>query len=139
MSIKIIYTSIAELTFKDSAFLEIKVLDGANMNLKNTREHYEAIKTLTNNNNYMALVDVSNYFTIESEALRFASLPETIGKRLASAHYRSSIANSLTTKYFIANYKPPFPIKIFETKAEAIEWLRAIYNGLMATGSSIKK
>jgi hypothetical protein len=137
MSIKIIYTEIAELILKD-IFLEIRMLEGANMNLANTIKHYETIKTITGNRNYLALIDAANYFTIDSEALHYASLPEATHKRLAAAHYRSSLANSLTTKYFISSYKPSIPIKLFETKAEAVEWLQSIHNALMATGNSPK-
>jgi hypothetical protein len=132
---KIIYTKIAELRYKEEeALLFIKVLEGAAMNLENTKNHYEAIKNLTGNKKYLALVDASNYFTIEPAALEYASMPQVVENRIATAHFNSSFANSLTTNFFKAHYNPPIHITIFETKREALEWLKSIHATIFQTG-----
>ena len=95
---KIVYTKIAELNFiEGESILNIKVLEDAVMNFENTKAHYETIKELTGNKKYLALVDVSNSFKIEPEALAYSALPEVLSNRIAAAHYNSSASNTLTT------------------------------------------
>ena len=101
------------------------------MNFENTKAHYEAIREITGGKKYLALVDASNSFEIEPEALAYASLPEIVSNRIATAHYNSSISNTLTTNTFKTHYQPPIPIQIFTTKKEAVVWLKSIYKSLV--------
>ena len=123
---KMAETSIAELIFdKKESILYMKIKEKSEMNLENTKEHYEVIKNLTENKRYAALIDTEFYFTADTEALEYASMPEIVSKRIASAYYNSSLANMLTTNFFKVNYKPQLHIEQFKIKEEALEWLRA--------------
>jgi hypothetical protein len=122
---KKIRTEIAELSFDERAStINIKMLEGAEMNLENTRKHYELIKKLTSDKPYLALVDATYFFTIDKPALKYTSLPGTINKRIATAYYNPILANSFTTEFFRKFYKPPLPTRSFKTKEEAKLWLK---------------
>jgi hypothetical protein len=132
---KLAYTNIAELRHnEEDSILSIKILEGAEMTFENTRAHYHIINKLTNNKRYLALVDAANFFTITPEALRHASLQEVVSNRIATAHYNSSTMNKLTTNFFATYYRPPIPIRIFDTKKEAVVWLRSMHRASLANG-----
>jgi hypothetical protein len=118
-------TKIAELIFDiQESILYIKVIEGAEMNFENTRQHYDIIRSLTGNKAYGALIDATEYYSIDAETLRYTSLPETIDNRIASAHCNPHNANSLTANFFKTNHQPPIPFQIFKVKEEALHWLR---------------
>jgi hypothetical protein len=122
---KTVCTAIAELSFDENeSLLHIRVLKDAEMNLKNTIAHYKLIGEITEGKNYLALVDATEYFSINSETLKYTSLPETIEKRIATAHYNPSFGNKLTMDFFRKKHKPDLPVNSFDTKEEAIEWLK---------------
>lgn len=121
-----IRTSIAEISFDCSNnILHVKILEGAHMDLKNAKEHYKKINDLIGNNKYFALVDASNYFTMEKEAWQYASREEVVSNRIAIAHYNSSLPNSLITNFFKKAYKTTMPLEIFSTQAKALKWLNS--------------
>jgi len=125
-------TAIAELSYDvDDSLLHIRMMKGAEMNIENTIEHYRTIERITGGKKYLALVDASEYFTIDSETLKYTSLPQTIEKRIATAHYQSALGNKLTMDFFRKFHKPPLPVNLFETKEEAIEWLKRQWNETM--------
>jgi hypothetical protein len=124
---KIIDTGIAEISFnRGELILHIKIKEGAEMTLEATKKHYHEIEKLTEGCEYYALIDTSNYFKIEPDALEFSSKSEAIAKRLAAAHYRPHVANRLTANVFAALYKPHIPVKIFNKKLDAVNWLRSL-------------
>jgi hypothetical protein len=132
---KLAYTQIAELRHnEEDCILSIKILEGAEMTLENTRMHYHTINKLTENKKYLALVDAANFFTVTPEALKHSSLPEVLSNRIATAHYNSSTMNKLTTNFFATYYRPPIPIRIFNTKKEAVAWLKSIHRANVANG-----
>jgi hypothetical protein len=134
---KLAYTDIAELRYSDKeGILRIKVLEGAEMTLENTRKHYQMINKLTENKKYLALVNAGNFFSITAEALKHCSLPEVLSNRIASAHFNSSTMNKLTTNFFATYYRPQIPIRIFDTENEALIWLRSIYSANEAAEGS---
>lgn len=121
-----IQTPIALLSFfREERILEMVMLEDAEMNLINTREHYRMIEEITEGKNYMALIDSTHYFSIDSDSFLFASSPEAIRNRIASAHYASAFANRLNTNFFKNRYKPSIPIQLFDSRDEAVSWLRS--------------
>ncbi len=118
-------TEIAEVHYdRTEAIVDIKILEGVEMTLENTRQHYHVIKNMTHNEPYAALIDASNNYTIGPETLHYTSLAETIGGRVATAHYNVSHSNAFTLNAFRYNYRPPVHIELFDNKEEALEWLK---------------
>jgi hypothetical protein len=123
---EIIQTSIAEISFNEEEnILHIILREDADMNVENTREHYEKINALVGDKMYLALVDATNYYRVEKESWEYASSTEVISNRIAIAHYNSSAANTITTSFFKKMYNVSMPLQIFDTKEEALEWLRS--------------
>lgn len=119
-------TPIAKLTYnREENILHIKIIEGSEMNVNNTIEHYKLISQLTSNNHYGALVDGEHYIEIDYDALKLAAYPEVLGKRIATAHFSKNIANKLTVLFFKNNIKPHIPIEYFRTEKDAIGWLKA--------------
>lgn len=124
---KVLNTSISVLSYnEEDSILHIEMLPDADMNLETTKEHYDAINLITNNCKHYVLINSQNYFTIDSESFKYASLSSTIKNRLASAHYNCSFANSLTVNFYKNNHRPGIPMNIFNTKEEALEWIKSL-------------
>lgn len=122
---KTVTTPIAIITFDEpESILHIEVRKDAEMNLENTQMHYEQINELVANKKYTALVDSTNYFSVDKEAWQYASLLKIVSNRLAVAHYNSCDANILTTSFFKKAYHTAMPVEIFNTKKEALDWLK---------------
>ncbi|HTL81026.1 MAG TPA: hypothetical protein VL651_04950 [Bacteroidia bacterium] len=121
---KNLITRNAELSFdEETGLLHIRMLEGADLNLENTIAHYNAIREITGGKKYFALIDAKEYFTMSAEALRYTSSKEVTENRIAAAHYNSAAANKLTADFFRKYYKPPIPIRVIDSKEEAIAWL----------------
>lgn len=123
---KNIETPIATISFnKGESILHIIVKENAEMNVENTQIHYKKINKLVGNQQYLALVDSTNFYSVDKEAWKYASLEEIASNRKAVAHYNSCDANILTTTFFKNNYHTLMPVKIFDSKESALEWLKS--------------
>ena len=109
----------------EESILYIQMKDGAEMNLDNTKVHYELIKKITDNKPYVAMVDATFYFAIDRQTLEYTALKETIDKRVATAHYNCNDGNLLTAHFFNNYHKPGIPFKVFKLKEEAMEWIKS--------------
>jgi len=117
-------TPLGELSFNSQTrILHIKIREGADMSLQNAKTHYDLINEYIGNSKYLALVDASNFFTISKEAWKYASLKKVFSQRVAAAHYNSSFPNILAMKFYTAVHDTSVPLKLFNSEAEAREWL----------------
>ena len=116
---------VAELNFdeKDSV-LYIKMLEGAVLNLANTKQHARQMEELTLGKPYLALIDATNFFTMDEESLKFSSAPIKPPNRIAGACFNPTLANRFTVEIFRKFGNPKYPMEVFNTKAEAIQWLK---------------
>jgi len=117
---------VAELSFDEKeSILYVKMLDGAVLNLKNTIQHAKQMEVLTANKPYLALIDTTNFFTMDEETLQYSSIPSNRpSNRIAMACYNPNLANRFTVEVFRKFGKPTYPIEVFTTKQEAIIWLK---------------
>jgi hypothetical protein len=120
------FNDIAEFRFdeKDS-ILYIKMKEGAEMNLENTREHYALISRITGGKRYAAFVDCTNQYSIAPAVLKFSALPATIGNRVATVHFNPALANRMATNFFKSIHRPHIPIRVFTDREAAIAWLKS--------------
>jgi len=124
---KVINTGIAEISYDENkSLLYVKLNEDVEITVEKAGKHYEEIVKLTGNKKHFALVDASNYFTAELKALEYMSRQEVLTNRVASAHYNSVIANKFTINFYKVNCKPAIDIKIFDTKEEALDWLKTL-------------
>ena len=123
---EIIRTPIAEISFnKNDGILNIKLVDGAEMSLENAKIQYEKINALLGGAKHLALVDASNYYTVERKAWAYASQKEIFSNRMAVAHFNSSAANKLTTSFFKTACDSAMPMQTFNMREQAVKWLKS--------------
>lgn len=131
---KTIYTDLAELHFDESqSILYVKILEDVHVDMEKIQEHYKIINEVTKGQKYSALVDATNYFTSDDDALRYAALPEVTRARVATAFHSLNLANRLTIHFYRLLYKPNFAINLFRTSDTALEWLKLEQNACLAS------
>jgi hypothetical protein len=124
---ELLNTPIAEITYNDNEhILHIKIKEDAEMNLSNAQTHYKKINSLLGDKKHLVLVDASNYYRIDKNAWEYASKKEVVSNRIAVANYNSCDANKLQTQFYKANLNTLMPVEIFNSKEEAIKWLKSI-------------
>ncbi len=129
-----VITDIAEIFFdEESSILHVKILEDVHMDLKKTISHNKVVQRITKGEKYMALVDATNYFTTDEDALKYMALPETTKGRVAMAFHSLNLANRLTIHFFRLLYKPNFTIHLFRVHNDALEWLRSEQQNSLAS------
>jgi hypothetical protein len=132
-------TNIATLNFNEAeSILHIEMMPDAEINLEQVKAHYKLIKKITKGKPYVALIDASNYYRMEPEALKYSAEQNTLGNRVAAAHYNCTVANTLTVSFFKKQLKPSIPIGIFKSKEEALTWIEQLkQNGALTSKIAI--
>jgi hypothetical protein len=105
-----------------SRILRIKILEGAEIEIADAIQNYEATLMLTRNDKYLVLVDGRVNLSVSREARAFAARPKN-NECIASAFVITSTANKLIGNFYINVNKPSTPTKIFSSEEKAIEWL----------------
>jgi hypothetical protein len=124
-------TPIAELSYDNREhILHVRIIEGAEMTLANARIHYEKINSLLGNKKHLVLVDAQHYYRIDKEAWVYASGKEVVSNRVAVAHYNSCNANKLETSFYKSLLNTAMPVEVFNTKEEAICWLKSYRSNL---------
>lgn len=99
----------------------------------NEHEEVDAIQTemmrdrleaMANGGEYLVLLDVTNNYTVTSESRKLIADKQFASKRVAAAFVVRSVASRITGNFFIKINKPHTPVRLFENKTEALEWLR---------------
>jgi hypothetical protein len=83
---------------------------------------------LTDGEKYYALIDTSNHLETTLEARNYYSTSEFSKYRNADAFVVTSLAIKLVVNFYLKFNKPPVLSKMFNSKAEAFEWLLEIKN-----------
>lgn len=116
---------VAELSFDEKeSVLHIKMLEGAVLNLANTKQHARQMEELTSGKPYIALIDTTNFFTIDEEIYKQSSTSLKPPNRIAGACFNPTLANRFTVEVFRKFGNPKYPMEVFNTKAEAMQWLK---------------
>jgi hypothetical protein len=118
-----IVTKTAVISYNSiSRILRIKILEGAEIELADSLQNFEATKILTKQDKYLVLVDARVNLSVSREARAFAAQSKNDGCT-ACAFLITSTANKLIGNFYINVNKPLTPTKIFSTEEKAIEWL----------------
>jgi hypothetical protein len=127
-------TDIAEIFFdEETSILHVKILEDVHMDMEKTINHSKMVQRITKGEKYMALVDATNYFTTDEDALRYMAMPETTKGRVAMAFHSLNLANRLTIHFFRLLYKPNFTIHLFRIHDDALEWLKSEQQSSLAS------
>ncbi|MCE3279802.1 MAG: hypothetical protein K0S44_1993 [Bacteroidetes bacterium] len=118
-----IITRTAEISYTpENRILRIKIIEGAEIELSDALQNFEATKLLTKNDRYLILVDGRVSLSISREARAFAAESKN-DDSIASAMIITSTANKLIGNFYININKPSIPTRIFSSEEKAIEWL----------------
>lgn len=121
---KTMNTKISELQYDEKEFiLYVKIKDDVTMGTEDVKDHFRAISKLTNDENHFVLIDASNYFNIDDEALKCAALAEFTKGRLAAAFYSTNLSSRLTIHFFKLFRRPDYLVQLFKRKEDALSWL----------------
>lgn len=122
-----VYTEIAELSYnKEESLLYIKILEDVSISVEKAKKLSDSIHKITNGQKHFALIDATNYFFIEDDALKYMAMPEECICKKGAAYYSMNLANRLTMHFFKVFHKPSYPLQLFRKKEEAMGWLKLI-------------
>lgn len=121
--IKKLSTSTTE--FWNNGIIFIKIKDGAEISLEDSKDQYEfLLSRFDGKNKHLILVEPGRYTTISKEAREFSTKPESNGMTLATAVVVKSLAQRLVINFIISfTRQQTMKMKMFDNKNKAIEWL----------------
>lgn len=96
---------------------------GAICDLKVAKRLLEGRLQLVNGKSYPTFSDTTNGMFWTKEARDFMSTPENNVFISAGAMVISSEVVRIITNFWLNLFKPPFPMKLFTNKDEALKWL----------------
>lgn len=121
---KIIHTKVATFSYNSNErLLRMKIMEGAEIELENAVENYEAAQLLVEGHKHLLLVDATVNVYISKEAKTYAAKNKP-NSPIAMAVIVTSTANRLIGNFYINVNKPSVPTKLFPTEDKAIEWLK---------------
>lgn len=122
---KTIQTKVAAFSYDpNERLLHMTILEGAEIELENAIENYEAAHTLTGNTKHLLLVDAKATVYISKEARTYSAELKP-NSPIAMAVIVTSTANRLIGNFYINFNKPKVPTKLFSTEDKAVEWLKS--------------
>jgi len=121
---KTIQTKAATLSYDpNERLLHMTILEGAEIELENAIENYEAAVVLTGDTKHLLLVDAHATVYVSKEARAYSAELKP-NSPIAMAVIVSSTANRLIGNFYINFNKPKVPSRIFSSEEKAIEWLK---------------
>jgi hypothetical protein len=122
-----VFTEIAELCYnKEKSLLHIKILEDVSITVEKAKSLTDSIRKITNGQKHFTLVDATNYFFVEDEALQYMAMHEASAGKMGSAYFSTNLANRLTMHFFKVFHKPSYPVQLFRRQDEAMSWLNLI-------------
>ena len=110
----------------EDGILHLKIKEGENIDLQEVETHFRIYKELgILENKLPQLFEGGNFFQFNSDAMKFV-VKNGNNYFLASAVVVNSISMRILYNFFKNFFKQTFPFKMFETRDEALNWLRAV-------------
>lgn len=120
---KTIQTKVATFSYNPTErLLHMTILEGAEIELENAIENYDAAYTLTGDTKHLLLVDAQANVYISKEARAYSAELKP-NSPIAMAVIVTSTANRLIGNFYINFNKPKVPTKLFAAEDKALEWL----------------
>jgi len=123
----IIHTKVAIFSYDSTErLLKMKILEGAEIELENAIENYEAAQSLVSNAKHLLLVDAREVFYVSKEARAYSAELKP-NSPIAIAVIVASTANRLVGNFYINFNKPKVTTKLFSNQEKALEWLEEFF------------
>ena len=120
---EVIETKTTSISIDHEGILRVKIKQGAKVDEEEVRKCFTIIKTLSNGNKLLELMEGGNFFTFDEAAQKYAA---KYGKDhfIASAIIIRSIGVRLLYNFFNTFFKQTVPFKMFADEKSALKWLR---------------
>jgi hypothetical protein len=115
---------IADLSFEDG-ILYARIYEGAEMELSDVKEIYDAGLQLSEGKPYCCLADVRGNPSSTPDSRAFGAAEGYSEFRLADAILANSTMMKLVVNVYINFNKPRVPTKMFDSEEKAVEWLKS--------------
>ncbi|MDO9000497.1 MAG: hypothetical protein Q7W45_12080 [Bacteroidota bacterium] len=116
---------ISEIELWDNGIIFIKIDDGAEIGLEDSKRQLDFLKEKYDGiNKFKVLVIPGRYSTLSKEAREFSTKPETNEMTLANAVVVQSLAHRIVLNFIISlTRQQNMKMRIFDDKNKAIDWL----------------
>ena len=111
------------LKLHPDGYYELCIFDNYEIQIKDVLEIIDTQKQL-GGKKIPNLISGGKYSITNLETLKFVSKNENMPYSLASAFITSSISQKLLGNFYLKTFKPERPTKIFNSKEEALIWLK---------------
>lgn len=112
----------ATLTYKEPIVF-IKYKDNTRLDTEKVAEILRTCNTLSGNKPFLILADITNTVDSTSEADKASADKINTANLIASAALVKLLGQRLASNAFLEVNKPPYPMRVFTDKDEAIKWL----------------
>ncbi|MFY9308178.1 MAG: hypothetical protein WAQ28_03915 [Bacteroidia bacterium] len=116
-------TRTCEIFIDEFGILHIKILGGVIIDREDAADNFLVAKHLANGKPVLKLVDARNLHHIKPEARVFVEKEND--KHIAKAIVVGSFLRKYVKEFFLRQENSKFPVKIFTSKKEAVEWLKS--------------
>ena len=120
---EVVETQTCKIWLEDD-IIHIVSLPGTEETLETAKENLAAVKKLVKNGKKPLLADMSQIKSVSREARECYSRKESEEFTSAMALIAKSAVSKVIGNFFLGLNKPPYPIKLFTSEKEAIDWLK---------------
>jgi hypothetical protein len=116
-----IRTRFGKIWLREDGIIQFAIDPGAKFTLADTREGLAGIIKISNGQSRPLLVDARDLKSVDLAARNETAAFEEV---LAAAMLIDSAVSRMIGNIFLATQKTSFPVRLFNSEAEAIQWLK---------------
>ena len=121
---KVLFTPITKVWEDEDEVGRVVFLPDVEVTVDGAKKHFEACEKLAKGKRHPVLVDLRNIKSVDHQARKYLAGDVATKLTKASAVLVGSPVSRVIGNFFIGLNKPPYPIKLFTSEPEAMEWLR---------------
>jgi hypothetical protein len=122
---KIFETEVDRQWLGEDGILYVEILPNAEMTLANAQQSTETFKQVTGGKKRPLLIDISRQKSMSREAREHKAGKAVENDVLALALVMTSPVGKVLGNLYYSLSKPSFPVRLFTSKNEAVEWLKS--------------
>lgn len=124
-SSQVINTGLAKVFICRDGIVQYANAKGAKYTLEEAVACIAAASTLCSDHKRPALIDLASISSVNRDARAYFASQETAKIHTAVALVINSTIDRVIANFFMGFNKPPYPTRLFTSKAEAIKWLKS--------------
>jgi hypothetical protein len=123
MTLTTLHSEKADLSITAEGHIHIRIHEEVEIDLYEVMEINAAKDELVAGEKYTVIFQAPQIGNISIDAQRFAASHECYHNAIAKAIVTPSLPSRIIGNFFIKFHRPPAPTKVFNSVAEAAEWL----------------